>query len=242
MKLSMSHKGEITTTQIVVLIILILSFAIILFLIFSLNLGQTTNQDICHNSVILSAKNIINKVTPGPLDCTTNYVCISGSKCSDANIDSTIKVDPTNKDQVMAAIANQMAQCWWMFGEGNAHYGADISAVSCGICSTITFGQDVQKDIPYISNQEFYGYLAKTQKSTSQTYLQYLYGVSNPSDVIALGTELNFNIGSKIDTSQKQSVITAVDRGLISSNYIPPFIVPVSEIGSTKCKDFITKA
>ena len=70
-----NHKGELTTQQIVTLIILVVSFAVILFLIFRLNLGETTQKEICHNSVLMKAKSLPGT---GYLDCKTNYVCISG--------------------------------------------------------------------------------------------------------------------------------------------------------------------
>lgn len=50
--LTKNRKGELTTQQLVMLIILILSFAVILFFIFRLNLGGTTNKEICHDSVV----------------------------------------------------------------------------------------------------------------------------------------------------------------------------------------------
>ena len=48
-------RAELTTQQIVGLIILIISFVIILYFIFALNLGETTDKEICHNSVALRA-------------------------------------------------------------------------------------------------------------------------------------------------------------------------------------------
>ena len=60
--IKMNKKGELTTHQLVGLIILIVSFAVILFLLFRLNLGETTNKEICHNSVIMKGKSIASKL------------------------------------------------------------------------------------------------------------------------------------------------------------------------------------
>ena len=91
-----NKKGEITTQQIVMLVILVISFSVILFLMFRLNLGETTNDEICHNSVLLQ-KSTLKK---GPLDCRTNYMCVSAEEdCEDFNYDK--KVDVGNKNEAM---------------------------------------------------------------------------------------------------------------------------------------------
>ena len=91
MKIKKSKKGELTTQQIVILIVVITSFVIILFLLFRLNLGETSNKEICHNSVVLKSKG---KGFIGKLDCKTSYVCISGGgDCEDISPSATIKID-----------------------------------------------------------------------------------------------------------------------------------------------------
>ena len=49
-------RGEITTTQLVTVIVLIASFVILLFLYFRLDLGATTDAEVCRNSVMLLGK------------------------------------------------------------------------------------------------------------------------------------------------------------------------------------------
>ena len=73
-------KGELTTQQIIILIIAITSFVIVLFLLFRLNLGETTKREICHNSVVLKGKSLF--PTGVSLDCHTEYICLSKTnKC-----------------------------------------------------------------------------------------------------------------------------------------------------------------
>ena len=52
----MMKRGELTSQQLVTIIILIISFAVILILIFKLNLGQESDKEICHNSVVMNSK------------------------------------------------------------------------------------------------------------------------------------------------------------------------------------------
>jgi len=175
MKSNKNKRGELTTQQLVVIIILIVSFIVILFLLFRLNLGETSTKEICHNSVVLKAKS---GILAGPLDCRTNYLCISGGgDCGEISATATVKVNPKNKDEIMKAIADEMSDCWWMFGEGKIDYvKEDLSKrVVCALCSVIEF-ENI--DVEPISYKEFFNYLKTTPKSNSQTYLQYLYATN----------------------------------------------------------------
>jgi len=50
------NKGELTTKQLITIIILIASFAVILLLIFRLDFGKITDDQVCYNSVVLQAR------------------------------------------------------------------------------------------------------------------------------------------------------------------------------------------
>lgn len=222
--------GELTTKQLVTMIILIASFIIILFLIFRLNLGQTTDEEICRNSVVLKGQS---SLVSGPIDCKTNYVTISTEK----------------KEEIMKALADKMASCWYMFGEGKIDYGQGLLAtdVQCAICSIIEFDEKVGEKVPQISYSEFYNYLKDTKKDESLTYLQYLYGVNSVSDITD-GEYFGFNPANSIDTTEKQSILTGVDmnREILSigndDRYLNTFIIQTAGTGQTKCNKFITKA
>ena len=140
----LGKRGELTSHQIVVITILIISFIVILFLLFRLNLGEETQKEICHNSIILQDRSFFS----GPLNCRTNYLCVSGGEdCEDINPMQTIEVDinprPTQekteedliKGQIMKSIADEMSDCWWQFGEGKVDYTKGISGThSCAVC------------------------------------------------------------------------------------------------------------
>lgn len=237
-------KGELTTKQLVTIIILIASFIIILFLLFRLNLGETGDKEICHNSVVLREKS---GALAGPLDCKTNYVCISGGgDCEGISATSTIKVNPANKTAIMNAIAKEMSDCWWMFGEGEVNYaGGDLaSKTTCSICSILEF-EDISIDS--ISYEEFYNHLKTTPKTIAQTYLQYLYSIHTLSD-IENDFPLEGYLLNNIEPDKTYFILTGISRsivwGFFGTNHFPVVILEriqenYEEIG---CDVFLTKA
>lgn len=228
-----SKKGELTTRQIVLLIILIASFSIILIFLSNLNLGETSDKEICRNSVIMKSKG--GSLSQGSLDCKTIYICISGGdKCESFLPTITKEIDLNQEEEkikkdVIKAIAEEMADCWWMFGEGKVEYADSpqfLGETHCGICSEIKFDKKIQEKIKEISYKEFYESLTKLKKDDSQTYSEYLYRKSTldglketgiardisvvpfiPDDVknlIKRDIENNF----KVDTNKKHVIIT----------------------------------
>ena len=141
----MNKKGELTTQQLVVIIILITSFMIVLILFWRLDLGETTNKQICHNSVVLAGKN---KGLIGSLDCSTTYVCISkGEGCEGFNPTTTVNVK--TDEEILEAVKKEIDDCWWMFGEGKIGYlgiseRGVLSKTNCAICSTIKFSEEIK--------------------------------------------------------------------------------------------------
>jgi hypothetical protein len=150
-------RGEITTKQLVSIIILIVSFVVILFLIMRLDLGETSVKEICHNSVVLKAKNPAGGLTGGDFDCKTSYVCISGGEdCEDFVYDVKLKVDVEKKNEILKILAEEMADCWWMFGEGELNLGGASRKNQCAICSQIKFDKKLQeKEITYGDLREY---------------------------------------------------------------------------------------
>ena len=243
MRKIINKKGEITTKQIVVLIVLIASFAVILFLLFRLNLGAETDKEICHNSVILKSKG---KGLVGGLDCKTGYVCISGGgECEGINPTETINVDAEDKNEIMKAIADEMADCWWMFGEGEQGYlGTDLQGDHCAICSIVGFDNSINSEFPEITYEEFYNYLLETKKGISQSYLKYLYDVFDVESVKNLNTKMDIDEG-KIFTDDKFATITGINPNWPRTDRIVyPYFIKYDEVSEkTSCDVFdITKS
>ena len=174
----MKKKGEMATEQIVLLIILIASFAILLFFLVKLNLGKQTDQEICHNSVITRGNSVIPKDSV-PLKCQREYVCLTtGGDCKKMTDPSIKKV--SSKEEVYNALSENLANCWWMFGEGKINYVRDeaFSNLYCSICSQVAFDDSLVKIFPngQIDQDELYNYMETNNYSNSNTYFEYLYG------------------------------------------------------------------
>lgn len=173
----LNKKGELTTQQIVLLIILIVSFAIILFFLIKLNLGNQSEEEVCHNSVILRGTSVVTDAVP--LECKRQYKCISyDGTCEQMTDPDVIKVKTEN--EVYKALAEDMANCWWMFGEGKVNYvGSElIPDHYCSICSQIAFDNSVKDNIfngsPEFDKKKLYNYLASQKRSDGKSYLNYL--------------------------------------------------------------------
>jgi hypothetical protein len=200
-------KGEMTTEQIVLLIVLIVSFAVILFFLFRLNLGKTTDQEACHNSVALRGSGVLPKESV-PLNCKTQYICISKDGSCESMTSPQIEKAKT-KDEVYSLLANHMADCWWMFGEGKLNYVKDqlTGNLYCSICSQVAF----DNSIDFFSNNEidqkdFYTYLAKTNLSGKDTsYLEYLTGLNNVAAIE--GTSFKFE---QISLNKQQYIVMGI--------------------------------
>jgi len=180
-------KGELTTQQIVILIVLIISFVVILFLLVRLNLKGSSEEQICYNSVITKGNPALSGT--GSLNCQKSYVCISADKsCEKMSSEPEIK-EADSPEEVYQILADEMADCWWMFGEGKIDYIRDkaLQKNYCSICTQLAFDDSIQ-DIEdeegnpvfednKISEDELYNYLA--EMSEDLTYAEYLFGTGN---------------------------------------------------------------
>ena len=241
-----NKKGEITTQQIILLIVLIASFAIILFFILNLDFKSTSDKEICHNSVALrsASKNLV-----GKLDCNTNYVCISGGgECSDITVSETIEVDVENKQEIMKAIADEMVDCWWMFGEGELNYVSitetPVEASVCGLCSVVKFDSKVVEESAQITYREFYEYLAGLEKSGAESYLEYLYETSDVN-LFQGNSPLEIDIDNSFLVGEdKYAIVTGYGKTwAFKDNYLPPHYLKLNQLSSSlNCVDYVTKA
>jgi hypothetical protein len=250
-----NKKGELSTQQIVVIIILITSFVVLLYFLFRLNPAKSSAEEVCHNSVVLASKG---SGLVGGLDCKTNYLCISGGgECTGFSPTETAKVDSSKKEEALKAIADQMATCWWMFGEGQREYlSANVleeagdalfgssTPYHCAICSKVR----LDSSMPDVSYSELYNYLAtnKTSRSPTQTYLQYLYGVSS-LDSLKTAFQLkaaSFSSGG-ISPGTDYAIITGINPQLIHSDeYLKVYLLNSDDLASkSMCGKFdITQA
>lgn len=131
-------KGALTTQQIVLLIILIASFVVILYFFMSAGLGEESEKQVCHNSVVMKSRASL----PGDteLNCERTYVCITEDGTCEG-MSKPKKEEVENLDEVYSVLSQEMAECWWMFGEGKINYIGDKFRKDnyCSICSQVLF-------------------------------------------------------------------------------------------------------
>ena len=181
-------KGEMTTQQIVILIVMIASFAVILFFLLKLDLGQKSEKEICHNSVVTRGNSALPSGTY-PLNCKRSYVCITADgTCEDMLYPIEKKVK--TKNETYQVLAEELADCWWVFGEGEVNYVGkeSIPKRHCSICSQVVFDNSViDKNLfggqSSFAREELYDYLEKTEYVEGQSYLNYLKKVNKVSEI-----------------------------------------------------------
>jgi len=174
----MSKKGELTTQQIIILIVLLISFIVILYFLFRLNIGKSSEEEICHNSIVMKGNPILSKGDVS-INCKRAYVCLSKDGSCEAMTNPEIKKVGDNPEETYKVLADEMAGCWWMFGEGKINYvGKDFKEnFYCSICSQLAFDNslsDIEEFNESLDERVFYKYLEENEISEGQTYLNYL--------------------------------------------------------------------
>jgi hypothetical protein len=232
-----NKRGDKSITALITWIVIIISVFVILLFYFRLNLGKTTAQEVCHNSVVTRASLIgVTDLAKNayPLNCKTQYVCITKDGTCEEMTSPTIEKVQT-KEEVYNVLANQLQECWWMFGEGKVDYvGKEILAnnLYCSICSQVVFDDSVdmftqtayvddpnskQGDtIPVkyrtVNKLEFYQYLENNNLSDGGTsYWNYLYGSTTPEEIEATlhQTDSNYGFGT-IDLDSRYYVMMGI--------------------------------
>ncbi|HPD81492.1 MAG TPA: hypothetical protein PK357_00130 [Candidatus Pacearchaeota archaeon] len=203
-----NKKGELTTEQIVGLTILIASFVILIIYIAYMQFNKQTNDEACRASVVLRGG--IGETTP--LSCQREFVCITQDGSCEGMSKPEIKKVKTEYE-VYDVLAEEMRDCWLMFGEGNINYVKDRLTRQnlCSICDQIFFDNSVKnvkgfsgtsEIYPFangkINKDEFYKYLSANKMPDSDkdlTYSQYIFNVDNFDD---LKSGLSSNAGKQV--------------------------------------------
>jgi len=150
-----SKKAELTSKQLITIIILIISFTIIVAFFVILGLKSMISDESCRNSVMLRNTFSILGIKFFSLKCSTQDICFSmGGECK-FEADRVIKVsdDKELQKELQKEIINLENSCWWMMGEGKVDYG---DAGSCAICYNIYFDNLIgEKDLSYKEKLEY---------------------------------------------------------------------------------------
>lgn len=177
-------KGEMTSTQLITLIIIIVSFAIILLVWYSFSWNPQIDKEVCHTSIVLrsSANNAIFETSKViPLKCKTEKICLTcGEDCEQFKADTKVKVSSDSekaKEEILDTIANAMYDCNSMLGEGKLDFmpHKTWSENYCLICSRFALDEKAKKEVDGIGYGELYKYLGEKKTPNGKSYLEYLY-------------------------------------------------------------------
>lgn len=223
-------EGLISIETAIVFGVIIVSTIIIFIFLFRINLGGTSEREVCHTSVVTRASASLLKESV-PVNCKTNYICLSRDGTCEKMTTPEIKKVNT-KEEVYEALAEEGANCWWMFGEGKMDYVGTFktgftSDLYCSICSQVGFDDSLYNlfatnpnivkkadlGIPadyssfVINKEEFYEYLANTNISGKEiTYLDYFLGLKN-SELISNALRLNSSNFGYLDLERQYLIM-----------------------------------
>lgn len=157
-----NRRGELTSTQLILLILTVAGFVIILLFILAFKSGSYTEDEVCKLSVLTRATSPTALNDYVPLKCTTKKLCLTdgSGKCevSFAGENPEVISLPSKKNDSLRKIeetsANAMYDCWNMMGQGKLDLfnggiwkSAGLTTQDipiCVICSRI--GYDVKEE------------------------------------------------------------------------------------------------
>jgi len=153
-------KGEITSSQLVKIILLVVGFTIVLWIFPTLLNEREVDREICHDSVLLRGAlpdNLNIKNLPS-LKCQTRKVCLTdkifgkGDCAEEFGEDKyeTIKISADNREEeINRFVARELADCWAMMGLGKLQIFTRKSTDEkrCVVCSRISFDKELKEEL-----------------------------------------------------------------------------------------------
>lgn len=230
----MDKKGAITQATLVIIIIFAVSVVIILFVVTKLNLGGSVDKTACETSVswrsALSSEyfpvgqKLIN------LRCKTEKTCLYKDKKECNNLAGSdieyIKVE--DKDQINKAMADKMAECWAMMGEGklDVFRKEAVDTGKCVVCTRIGFEDGLRKSVG--SADGFISYMRTHQiEGREISYWQFI--TNNAADNVY--TPKGQGIADKIDISNKEETRAIVFYEARRGTLLKYFVIGSSALG-----------
>lgn len=203
----MNKRGELTSQQIILIILALAGFAIILYFLVSLNIEGKGEDQACKLAILARAQ-----VSSGipflkeslPLACKTKKTCITGAdgKCEEnfaGEKYDLIKVDEDEaKESIEKVLASEYVKCWDTVGRGNLQVfgtlskdqlGVGVAEPKCMICARIAVDDISQETLRQVKVDE---YMEKTKAPGSEfTYQQLLEQGSNNVKSTEIDKELH---------------------------------------------------
>lgn len=188
-------RAEMTSTQIVTMILLIAGFAIILYVFNQVGFTKEIDREVCHESVILrmTLPDTLNLKNLPSLRCKTKKICITDNLIGKGDCEKdlgdkyeTIKISKDKKErekQINAFIAQELADCWSMMGEGKGQIFTRnlLTTNRCSICSRIAFDVELKKELKEVMGLQDYLVSYKIP-NTDFTYWKFLTNIMSIED------------------------------------------------------------
>lgn len=182
-------RGELTSSQIVLLILALAAFLILGLFLWSLRQAADGDAQACKLSVLTRVSLPVGVKNSAPLACTTEKICLTGrgGDCAESMAGESIETIKLSKEPADAArtieatAAEAMYRCWDMMGKGQLNFatsylssrGLAPASPVCIICSRIAVDSGVPQEV--IQRVRFVDYIRSTKvPGTSKTYLQML--------------------------------------------------------------------
>lgn len=186
-------RGELTSSQIVAIVLAIAGFVVVLFFL-AIIYGGSKGQDqreICRLSILTRATTPHAAQAAVPIACTTEKICVSMSGAKDAcpqflgeeNVFSVKldgKTEESNARLIEKTSAEAMYYCWSMTGKGQLDlfgtagelFLGSQGKATCIICSRIAYATDINDSI--LNQVNLKRYLETERVPISGSSLTYL--------------------------------------------------------------------
>lgn len=253
----LNKRGEINSTIVVTMIILIASLLVLLYFILELKGDEfQTDREVCGTSVSLrhsfnlgplEGSNVI------PLKCKTEKICITGSKdkCEedfgsgkDLRVNRIKVSNPEKnrgevKEEILDAYSEAILNCHLMLGGGELNFlpSKTFEHNYCIVCSRISLDEEVRNaNFDGIDYLDLYKHM-EGKRAGDTNYLDKVYGVKSVAQLEADFAILKQNIDkgeeSEIDP---EDVRNALDNWQFQVNNEQAILVQVVKAGNLRAK------
>ncbi|MEK6919194.1 MAG: hypothetical protein AABW73_04090 [Nanoarchaeota archaeon] len=235
-----SKKGELTSGQIIVVIILVLSFAAVLFFYNLLDFDKQVDRDVCEATIAARGAARYDEIfelgpTSIPLKCKTEKYCISDSENLDGKCaglpqteDNPVKAQVLKKEgstlrevreEYLDFLSEQLYSCNQLLGEGEINFLPTKSwdKSYCLICSRIEVDEKYRDEIGKVTYLELYKHMEEKMALDGKSYLEHLGMIEAEK---ALSNILESIKKTAEDSDDKQFAST-MQRTTLNNWYLP---------------------
>lgn len=218
----MFKRGELTSSQIITLVLVIAGLAFLLgflYLVFG-GSGQTVSRETCKLSVLTRATAPDEISAQIPLNCETEKICFTdklfGGNCKQFVGEEGVRVERISSDPDKAAktiseiAANAMYDCWSMLGEGKidifgkawSKFGlGDSGSPTCIVCSRLAISEDVENIDEITKRIDVDKYISENNVPGKE--ITYLESFTDKNFRVSADTEIDFKQVDNLDGSPK---------------------------------------